>query len=44
MGGAIKLFERIDPDVKLIETFAGAVPDTFYVKTQDGEWGAALPA
>ncbi|MCW5706768.1 hypothetical protein [Shinella sp.] len=30
MAGAIALFERIDPNVELISTFAGDVPDTIY--------------
>ncbi|MBS0243806.1 MAG: hypothetical protein JSS20_16650 [Proteobacteria bacterium] len=39
MSGAIRFFERIDPDVRRIETFTGPVPDTTYVR--DGaDWHA----
>lgn len=31
MAGAIALFERIDPNVQYIATFAGSIPDTRYV-------------
>lgn len=33
MRGCISYFGGIDPAVKRIETFAGGVPDTFYVRS-----------
>ncbi len=39
MEECIALFERIDPDVKRIETWAGDQPDTLYCKRADG-WEA----
>ncbi len=39
MTGAINLFTAIDPDVRVIETFAGGVPDKVY-RREDGEWAA----
>jgi hypothetical protein len=38
----IAIFERIDPNVKEIKTFAGDKPDTSYVKSSDG-WQVFLP-
>jgi hypothetical protein len=43
MEGCVDLFERIDPEVKRIETFVGDVPDTIYTKTA-GRWQALMPA
>ncbi len=43
MEGCIALFERIDPEVKLIETYAGDVPDTLYVRLSTGKWTAYRP-
>jgi hypothetical protein len=43
MTGAIRLFTAIDPDVHLIETFAGGEPDTFYrCNVGDREWTAFM--
>ena len=42
MGGAIALFETIDPGVTRIETVAGETPDTTYTR-RGGDWLAALP-
>ena len=39
MTGCIALFKRIDPNVKIIETFSGRRADVRYVK-QDGKWRA----
>jgi hypothetical protein len=39
MRGCIEAFCKIDPDVSLIETFAGEVPDTIYQRI-DGRWCA----
>ena len=39
MSGAIDLFQRIDPAVRRIETWADQEPDTLYVK-QDETWQA----
>lgn len=39
----VELFERIDPDVKIIRTFAGAVPDTIYARDRSGKWAARMP-
>lgn len=43
MSGAIRMFEAIDPGVQSIATFAGATPDTSYVRV-NGKWEALLPA
>jgi len=45
MGGAVALFRAIDPDVRLIRTFAGGRPDTVYRFNvgDSGEWSAFLP-
>ncbi|CAN7202586.1 hypothetical protein LJR030_000524 [Rhizobium sp. LjRoot30] len=45
MSGAIRLFEAIDPGVRLIETFAENVPDTIYRKHTErfGGWRAYSP-
>ena len=43
MKGCIELFERIDPDVLRIETFAGGQPDTFYWRRASGRWEAGSP-
>jgi hypothetical protein len=40
MGPAIDLFRRLDPEVKLIRTFAGPVPDTLYRRHGRTEWEA----
>lgn len=39
MSGAIRMFEKIDPDVEIISSFSGGRPDTIYVK-QSGGWAA----
>lgn len=39
MSGCIRLFEKIDPDVRTIRTFAGNEEDTAYHRT-DGVWEA----
>ncbi|SEP45341.1 hypothetical protein SAMN02990966_06494 [Rhodospirillales bacterium URHD0017] len=50
MSGCIEFFSGIDPDVRRIETFAGEVPDTVYIRDRDVprghrvEWTARLPA
>jgi hypothetical protein len=44
MSGCIKVFEGIDPEVKLIRTIeASGRPDTTYRKLADG-WKAFVPA
>lgn len=40
MSGCVKLFEGIDPDVQMIETFAGNESDTIY-KLVAGAWQSA---
>ena len=41
MSGCIALFERIDPQVRRIETFSGDKPDTAYTYSFDeGKWSA----
>jgi hypothetical protein len=42
MRGCIELFERIDPEVRTIYTFAGDEPDTIY-KREGKEWHAFMP-
>ena len=42
MGGAIAVFERIDPGVQAIMTFAGRRRDTAYHRTSDGSWRAVV--
>lgn len=42
MLACIALFKKLDPDVKIINTFAGATPDTVYVNTATG-WKAFDP-
>jgi hypothetical protein len=37
MSGTIALFERIDPDIRTIETFAGNETDTSYHRV-NGHW------
>jgi hypothetical protein len=39
MGGCVDLFQRIDPHVKLIETYSGSKPDTVY-RREGREWKA----
>ncbi|MGA0615619.1 hypothetical protein [Paracoccus sp. KR1-242] len=39
MKACINLFRAIDPEVKLIETFGGGVPDTVYHRKRD-RWSA----
>jgi hypothetical protein len=39
MTGAINYATRMDPGVKVIQTFSGTVPDMNYVKT-NGNWEA----
>lgn len=39
MGGAIRLFENIDPSVEVISSYSGGKPDTVYVKKAGG-WTA----
>jgi hypothetical protein len=43
MTGCIALFQRIDADVNTIFTMAGKMPDTAYVKLDDG-WIAMKPS
>jgi hypothetical protein len=33
MSGCVAFFEALDPEVGCIETFAGPLPDTYYVRT-----------
>jgi hypothetical protein len=42
MSGCIAFFTKIDPDVKRIDTFSGAVPDTIY-KRFGRKWLAITP-
>ena len=42
MRGCIKFFERIDPEVARINTYADNKPDTMYFK-RSGKWEALLP-
>lgn len=46
MSGCIRVFERIDPDVQRIDTYAGPVPDTVYRRHSErfGGWRAYPPA
>ena len=46
MAGCIRVFERIDPEVQRIDTYAGEVPDTVYRRHSQkfGGWRAYLPA
>lgn len=39
MVGCVELFEKIDADVKRIDTFAGGIPDTTYKRLPSG-WNA----
>ena len=41
MSGCLGFFERIDPNVELIETFAGLKSDTIYKRGANG-WDVAL--
>jgi hypothetical protein len=41
MTGAIRLFERIDPDVEQIQTFSGDEHDVIYTKSEAG-WFAGF--
>ena len=43
MCGCIALFEGIDPNVALIETFAGGERDTAYVRRPTTGWEAISP-
>ena len=38
MGGCIAFFERIDPNVRLIETFSDDKADTTYRRNAVGQW------
>lgn len=40
MGGAVRLFQHIDPKVRVIYTFAGQAEDTVYFKERSGLWSA----
>ena len=40
MVGCIALFRRIDPDVRLVNTYAGQEQDTSYLRERDGRWTA----
>ena len=42
MSACVALFERIDPDVKRIDTFSGVAADTVYVKSGK-HWNALTP-
>ena len=42
MAGCIRLFSRIDPDVKIIQTVSGGKPDTQYRRC-NREWQSWLP-
>ena len=42
MQGCVDLFERIDPRVRRIETFAGDKVDTIYVRERGKDWRAIL--
>jgi hypothetical protein len=44
MSGAISIFTAIDPDVRVIETFAGGNADTIYRLSGEGrgEWEALM--
>ena len=43
MDGAIALFTAIDPEARRIETMAGPVLDTVYVRICEGVWKALAP-
>jgi hypothetical protein len=43
MADCIDYFRKLDPDVELIRTFAGAEDDTIYRRSPDGEWKAFTP-
>ena len=40
MGGCLKLFKAIDPNVTAIYTFSGDEPDTGYFRERNGKWKA----
>jgi hypothetical protein len=40
MDGCIAMFRRIDPDVRLINTYAGKIADTSYMRDMEGRWTA----
>jgi len=42
MSGAIDLFERIDPKVERIETYAGGRRDTFHIRPHPATSGRAI--
>jgi hypothetical protein len=41
MDGAVRLFQSIDPEVRVIRTYAGARPETWYERI-GGSWTAYL--
>lgn len=43
MQGAIRLFRKIDPNVRVIRTFAGPARDTTYERVGRDEWVAVDP-
>jgi hypothetical protein len=44
MSACITLFQAINPKVRRIETFAGATPDTIYIRAgTSATWTAFLP-
>ncbi len=44
MGGAIRVFTALDPDVVRIDTRSGSREDTTYLKYSDGTWRAKCVA
>ncbi len=44
MQGCIELFKSISPEVRLIETFAGGLRDTLYLRGRDSGWAALSPS
>jgi hypothetical protein len=44
MDGCIRLFQHIDPNVRLIRTFVRLDADTIYKMTSAGTWEAARSA
>ncbi len=40
MCGCIAMFEAIDPEAQMIETFAGGKRDTAYLRSPDKGWAA----
>jgi len=42
MSGCLKLFKRIDPEVKRIQTYSGEALDTVYTRELSDKWESRL--